>query len=61
MQSVLRQDHSIMNYFTQKTRFLKILTNKILYLYRVQQDENQKKINFKETIIKNSNITFTKN
>ena len=33
MQSVLRQDHSIMNYFTQKTRFLKILTNKILYLY----------------------------
>lgn len=34
-----------MNYFTQKTKFLKILTNKILYLYWVQQNENQKKIN----------------
>ena len=52
IQSVLQQDHSVMKYFTQKTKFLKILTNKILCLYWVQQNENQKKINFKETIVK---------
>lgn len=33
IQSVLQQDHSVMKCFTQKTKFLKILMNKILYLY----------------------------